>query len=141
MPFHTVPSASLHCSFIIGNAYFAYAMLFRVMQQNAEAATNGQADIVKGAFSVLMWMFQLLLAMLFVYSLGNKPEESESVWAVCVHLLGAFNAMSIGLLFWLISDFWCTWTLWTGLLGALTAIFICSILQRRFGNVVASFLQ
>jgi hypothetical protein len=88
-----------------------------------------------------MWLFQLILCITFVYSLGNRPEESETVWSVCVHLLGAFNTASIAITLWLIRDFSSNWAIWTGGMGAVGAILLCALLQRRFGNVLVSVLQ
>jgi len=201
---------SLLLSFLLlGNMYFAYAILFRVLGMSmAEASLNGDgsgaAVAVRSAFSGLvsarvtrdgaalqygrnmcgaacynmshpmvqpvvhngaplrcgfahelvdtpsavpappclqMWLFQLILCITFVYSLGNRPEESETVWSVCVHLLGAFSTASVAITLWLIRDFSSNWAIWTGGMGAVGAIFLCALLQRRFGNVLVSVLQ
>lgn len=126
---------------LLGNAYVAYSALFRVLGASIAGSSPDAATVVQSAFSVLMWLFQLCLATMFVFSLGNRPEESETVWSICVHVLGAFNATSLALLIFMIRDFSSNWALWTGLLGALMAVFVCAIIQRRLGNIAISALQ
>ena len=120
---------------VLGNAFFAYALLFRVLQD-----VFAGIGVIGTAFQVLMWAYQLILATLFVFSLGNRPEESETVWAVCVHILGAFNAIATALLFWLLRDAAQNWVLWTSGAAAFAAIFVCAALHGRLGWVAAGFL-
>jgi cellulose synthase/poly-beta-1,6-N-acetylglucosamine synthase-like glycosyltransferase len=128
---------------LLGNAYFGYALLFRVLSNQLTSMT-GSADagaVVNTAFTVMMWIFQLILLTLFVYSLGNRPEESETVWSVCVHLLGGFNTVSSALLIWMIRDWTTNWQIWTGGLTAFGAILVCALFQRRFANIASTLFQ
>lgn len=124
--------------FVIGNAYFAYALLFQMLSDYFTSV--GASNSAFGAiFASLMWVYEITLATLFVYSLGNRPDESESVWQICVNILALFNTVATGLLIYLLyKAVQLSWQLWTAGLTTFGAIFVCAALQGRFGWVITS---
>lgn len=104
------------CRFSIGNAYIVVTIVFslsgsindvshKTSPSSLCANTITVSRSVAVAYTVLVWTFELAQAALLVWSLGNRPEESELLWNCVAYGLGIFTLGTEGVMMWSIPGY------------------------------------
>lgn len=111
------------------------------------------------AYTVLIWFYELLQARglmcrnrfirsayptphiiaqvtLIVWSLGNKPDESELLWNVVAYSLGIFALGVFSMVLWAAPQF--SFTVLMSGMGSILVFVVTSIIQNRFVQILIS---
>lgn len=75
-------------------------------------------------------------AALLIWSLGNKPDESELLWNVVAYGLGVFNLGTIGMVLWTTPQFSAT-VLLSGA-GSLLTFLVTSFVQGQVFQIIVT---
>lgn len=77
-------------------------------QSEARPDCSNQLSVTHGvavSYNVLVWFYEIMQATLLVWSLGNKPDESELLWNVVAYSLGLYNIGTIAMVLWVAPQF------------------------------------
>ena len=73
-----------------------------------------------------------------MWSLGNRPEESELLWNIVAYGLGLFNLGTMGMILWAVPEFSPT-VLFSGI-GSLATFAATSFVQGQLFQIVVRIL-